>query len=97
MFKRNAKPLSHALSEFFDKNSSLREKLAEHKVVKGWREVLGEGVSHYTKQVYFRRGVLYVQLTSAVLRAELLMNKENLIKKMNDYAEMPIVRDIVIR
>lgn len=97
MFKRNAQPLSQALSEFFDKNSSLREKLAEHKVVKGWREVLGEGVSHYTKQVYFKRRILYVQLTSSVLRAELLMNKENLIKKMNDYAGMPIVQDIIIR
>lgn len=97
MFKKNAQPLSQALSEFFDKNNSLKEKLAEHKAVKGWREVLGQGVSYYTKNVYFKRGVLYVKLSSSVLRAELLMNKDNLIKKLNDYAGMPIVQDIVIR
>lgn len=97
MLKKNAQSLSEALSDFFDENSSLKEKLAEQRAVRGWREVLGEGVSTYTRNVYFSRNVLYVQLSSAVLRAELIMNKEGLIKKLNDYAESPIVRDIVFR
>jgi len=97
MLKKNAQPLSEALSDFFDENSTLKVKIAEHRAVRGWHEVLGVGVSKYTREVYFSRNVLYVHLTSAVLRAELLMNKEGLIKKINDYAEIPIVRDIVIR
>jgi len=97
MLKKNAQPLSDALSDFFDENSSLKVKLAEHRAVRGWREVLGEGVSQYTRNVYFSRNVLYVQLSSAVLRAELIMNKEGLIKKLNDHAGAPIVRDIVFR
>lgn len=97
MLKKNAQSLSEALSDFFDENSSLKEKLAEQRAVRGWREVLGEGVSMYTRNVYFSRNILYVQLSSAVLRAELIMNKEGLIKKLNDYAESPIVRDIVFR
>ncbi len=97
MLKKNAQPLSQALSDFFDENNTLKVKLAEHRAVRGWHEVLGEGVSKYTKEVYFRRNVLYVHLTSAVLRAELIMNKEGLIRKMNDYAGIPIVRDIVFR
>jgi len=95
MLKKNAQPLSQALSDFFDENSTLKVKLAEHRAVRGWHDVLGEGVSKYTREVYFRRNVLYVHLTSAVLRAELTMNKEALIRKMNDYAEIPVVRDIV--
>ncbi|MDD2246305.1 MAG: DUF721 domain-containing protein [Proteiniphilum sp.] len=97
MLKKNAQPLSKALSDFFEKNSALKNKMAEHRAIRGWSEVLGEAVSKYTGNVYFNRGVLYVQLTSAVLRAELLMNKEGLIKKLNDYAGLPIIRDIVIR
>ncbi len=97
MLKKNAQPLSEALSDFFDENSTLKVKFAEHRAVRGWREVLGEGVSKYTRDIYFSRNVLYVHLASAVLRAELLMNKEGLIKKINDYAEIPILRDIVIR
>jgi predicted nucleic acid-binding Zn ribbon protein len=97
MLKKNAQPLSEVLSDFFDENSTLKMKMAEHRVLRGWREVLGEGVSKYTREVYLNRNVLYVHLSSAVLRAELLMNKDGLIKKLNDHAEMPIVRDIVFR
>jgi hypothetical protein len=44
-----------------------------------------------------KRGTLYVQLASSVLRAELLMNKPALIKKLNEHAGMTVVRDIVLR
>lgn len=97
MKKKNIQPLSEVMSEFLEGHAGLRMKLAEHRAVKGWYEVLGEGVSKYTKNVYFRRNILYVQLTSSVLRAELLMNKEGLIEKINEYAEISVVRDIVLR
>lgn len=97
MFKKNAQPLAEVLSEFFNNNQALKVKFAEHRAVAGWREVLGEGVSHYTKNVYMKRDTLHVQLTSAVLRAELLMNKDGLIKKLNEYAGATVVRDIVLR
>ena len=97
MLKRNAQQLNNILSEFFDQNPELRTSVAEHRAVTAWRELLGEGVAHYTKNVYFKRNVLHVQLTSSVLRAELIMNKQNLIDRLNEYAEMEIVKDIVIR
>jgi len=97
MEKKYAQPLSEVLSNFFDNNGLLKSKLAEHRIVTAWREVLGESVSHYTKNVYFSRSILYVQLTSAVLRAELLMNKEALINKLNEYAGVKVVKDIVFR
>lgn len=97
MQKKNAQPLSDALSDFFDSNDLLKKKLAEHRVVRGWYELLGEGVAKYTRNVYYSRGILNVQLSSSVLRAELLMNKQGLIGKINDYAGMPVVRDIMLR
>ncbi|MDD2511992.1 MAG: DUF721 domain-containing protein [Proteiniphilum sp.] len=97
MLKKNAQPLSEALSDFFDANDSLKRKLAEHRAVRAWHELLGEGVSRYTRNIYFSRSVLYVQLSSSVLRAELLMNKQELIGKINGYAGMPVISDIVLR
>ncbi|MDD4776811.1 MAG: DUF721 domain-containing protein [Fermentimonas sp.] len=97
MEKKNSQPFSKALSDFFDVNRGLKMKLAEYRAVNGWHEVLGEGVSKYTRNVYFKRNILYVQLSSSVLRAELLMNKDGLIKKINEYAEAPVVKDIVLR
>ena len=97
MLKKNAQPIANILSEFFDENPGLKTSVAEHRAVSAWRELLGEGVSHYTKNVYFRRNVLHVQLSSSVLRAELIMNKRNLIDKLNEHAGMEIVKDIVFR
>ena len=97
MLKRNAQQLNDILLEFFNENPELKTSVAEHRAVSAWRELLGEGVAHYTKNVYFKRNVLHVQLTSSVLRAELIMNKQNLIDKLNEHAGMEIVKDIVIR
>lgn len=97
MQKKNAQPLSEVLSDFFSENNTLRVKLAEQRVVRGWNELFGEGISRYTGNLYFNRGTLYVHLTSAVLRAELLMNKEELIRKLNDHAGVPVVQDIMFR
>lgn len=97
MQKKNAQSLSEALSDFFNENSALKEKLAQQRVIRGWKELLGEGIAKYTGNLYFNRGILYVHLTSAVLRAELVMIREELIKKLNEHAGLPIIRDIVFR
>ena len=97
MIKRNAQDLRSILKEIMDENSMLKSRIAEQRVIRAWKEMLGEGVSMYTTNLYFKRGVLFVQLSSSVLRAELMMNKQNLIEKLNEYAEMKIIRDIVMR
>ena len=97
MKKKNAQPLSEVLSDFLDGHGNLKAKLAEHRAGKGWHDLLGEGVSKYTRSVYFSRNILYVQLSSSVLREELRMNKAGLIKKLNEHAGMPVIRDIVLR
>lgn len=97
MQKKNAQSLSEALSDFFNENSALKEKLAQQRVISGWKELFGEGIAKYTGNLYFNRGTLYVHLTSAVLRAELVMIKEELIKKLNEHAGLPVIRDIMFR
>ncbi|HTN69270.1 MAG TPA: DUF721 domain-containing protein [Dysgonamonadaceae bacterium] len=97
MFKRNAQDIGSILKKMLDENTLLKSRIAEKRVMKAWKEILGEGVSKYTTNLYFKRGVLFAHLSSSVLRAELMMNKKNLIEKLNKYAEMDIIRDIVLR
>ncbi len=97
MIKRDAQDLGSILNEIMGENSMLKSRIAEHRVLRAWKEMLGEGVTKYTTNLYFKRGVLFVHLNSSVLRAELMMNKKNLIEKLNQYAEMDILRDIVLR
>ena len=101
MIKRNARDIGTIIKEVLDERDSqlnhLQKGMAEKRVIRGLKEVLGEGVATYTSNIYFNRGVLIVYLNSSVLRAELMMNKQGLIDKLNEYAEAKIIRDILLR
>lgn len=97
MFKRDAQDLGSILKGLMEENTVLKSRIAEQRVLRAWKEMLGEGVSKYTSELYIKRGVLFVHLSSSVLRAELMINKSGLIKKLNSYAGMDIIRNIVLR
>jgi len=97
MLKRNSKSLGEIIEEFMEENSFIKTKIAEQRAVSAWSELLGSGVSKYTKSVYLKRNVLHVHLVSSVLRAELQMNKPQLIEKLNEVAGMTVVKDIILR
>lgn len=97
MRKRNTESIGEVLKQFFEENAFFKRKLAESRVVTGWPKLLGKGIASYTTNIYLKQGVLFVHLSSSVLRAELLMAKERLIKNLNDHAGMQVVNDIVFR
>lgn len=97
MRKRNTETIGEALRQFFEENQFFKRKVAESRVVTGWPKLLGQMIASYTTNIYLRHGILYVHLSSSVLRSELLMAKEPLIKKLNEHAGMYVVNDIVFR
>ena len=71
---------------FFEDNTELYEKMMEIRVQRAWGEVLGPTIMQYTRNIYVRDKVLHVSLTSSVLRSELTLCRERLVKSLNDYA-----------
>ena len=94
MMHRNAQTLGDAIREFFEDNAELRGKI---RVMRAWGEILGPMVAQYTRNIYVKDKVLYVSLTSSVLRSELVLCRERLVKSLNDYAGSEVIQDIVIR
>ena len=90
MMHRNAQTLGDAIREFFEDNAELRGKILEIRVIRAWGEILGPMVAQYTRNIY-------VSLTSSVLRSELVLCRERLVKSLNDYAGSEVIQDIVIR
>lgn len=97
MRKRNTESLGEVLRQFFEENPFFRRKLAESKVISGWGKILGSAVASYTTNIYFRNNILYVHLSSSVLRAELIMVKDRIILNMNTHVGMDVVQDIIFR
>lgn len=97
MRKKNTETIGEALKQFFNENLFFRQKLAESRILSGWPVLLGKTIASYTTDIYIRKDKLYVHLSSSVLRSELLMAKEQLIKKLNNIAGMPVISDIIFR
>ena len=97
MRKRNTESIGEVLRQFFEENQFFKRKFAESRAVTGGSKLMGSMISSYTTNIYLRNGVLYVSLSSSVLRSELMMAKDKLITKLNEHAGMPVVNDIVFR
>ena len=62
-----------------------------------WPQVMGEAIARYTGDVFVRNQVLYVQLKSPALKANLMMGREALVQKLNDFVGAQVIRSIVFR
>lgn len=89
--------IGEVLRDIFEENTEMYEKILEIRIKRAWGVVLGDMVLQYTRNVYVKDRVLYVSLTSSVLRNELLLCRERLVKSLNEYARSEAIRDIVIR
>ncbi len=89
-------PLAEAIQDYI-KAMKLERGLGELALISSWEEVTGKAIASRTKKLYIRDGILYVHLSSSVVRNELLMLRQELMKKLNRKAGSEIIRDIVLR
>ncbi|MBF7090099.1 DUF721 domain-containing protein [Flavobacterium sp. ALJ2] len=66
-------------------------------VKEAWRQLMGNGVNSYTRNVVLKGTTLYVELTSSVLREELTHGKSKIITMINEELRRDVVRDVVLR
>lgn len=73
----------------------LRGKLNEVTVVASWERVMGKAVALKTKEVYVSKGKLFVRLTSAPLKHELIMAKTRVLEILNAEVGSEVVTEVV--
>lgn len=67
----------------------------EHRLIEAWPEVMGQGIARYTKDLQIRDSVLYVRITSSVIRAELQAGRKSLAERLNQYVGAHVIERIV--
>jgi hypothetical protein len=97
MRRKNAQTIGEVLNDFFKENTELRKRILEIRIKRAWGEVLGPMIQQYTRNIYIKNNTLYVSLTSSVLRNELTLSRDKVIKSLNDYAGSPVIHTIIIR
>jgi hypothetical protein len=92
----NDSSIGDILKEIIQANK-LEKGLNQISVADAWKNLMGNGVNNYTKDVILKGSTLYVELTSSVLREELTYGKSKIITMINEELGSEIVKDVVLR
>lgn len=95
MKRSESQPISSVLEEFFKDNPQLTDRIAETRLKASWGKLLGTSVAAYTTTMYIKNRCLYVRLTSAVVKNELLYCREQLVKNLNASVDREVITDII--
>lgn len=79
------------------KKYGAEDKIAEMRLIRAWDELLGKSVGKYTKNLYIKDKKLFVSITSSIVKTEVLIVRETLIKRLNEKAGKEIINQIIIR
>ncbi len=96
MRRNKAESLGDILRQFL-RQEGLETPLNERRMVSAWSEVMGEGVARYTGEVFVKNGVLYVQLKSPALRSNLMMSRDLLVRRLNEFVGAQVIQNIIFR
>jgi len=96
MKRTDPQSIGELLDKLF-KSPDIAVKIAEGALPDTWRKVVGPLVAEQTRQVRFIKGTLYVHVTSAVIRTELMMQRAALVKAINNHTGFEIVKQVVVQ
>ena len=96
MERKEVRKIDSLLDQFV-KSNRLEKGLAEYRLMKSWKGLLGISVAKKTKSLRIQNRKLFVTHHSSVVRNELSLIKESLIPKLNEAAGMDVIDDVVLR
>jgi len=96
MRRSNTQPLKEVIQEYLEA-LKMKQKIKEVSLLSSWEEVVGKTISRSTGDIYIKDKKLYVILKSSVIRNELLLIKDQLIKKLNEAVNANVIYEIILK
>ena len=91
---KNEHYLQDLVSSFLDTNRK-KELFGEQAILKLWNEEMGAFIVSHTKSLTIKNGVLGVKITHAALKFELIAQKSQIIRKLNNAVGIEVLKDIM--
>lgn len=96
MFKRDVQQLKDLIMRNL-RVQGLETPLLQKRLIDEWPEVMGEMIAGYTQNLYIRNQTLFVHMTNPALRADLSMERKEIVRKLNEKVGSQVITDIVFR
>jgi predicted nucleic acid-binding Zn ribbon protein len=91
--KSNEQTLGAAIEHFLG-SKKLIQRYREIGLLRDWESVMGPAIAKHTTEINIRNKILYVRLDSAVLKQELSMAREQLVRKLNEESGHDIINNV---
>ncbi|RYG29735.1 MAG: DUF721 domain-containing protein [Chitinophagaceae bacterium] len=88
--------LKDALGEFLN-NSKMKSGLQAVQLESVWEEIMGKTIARYTDKLQILQTTLYISTTVAPLKNELIYQKENIIRRVNEALGSKVISDVIKR
>jgi predicted nucleic acid-binding Zn ribbon protein len=96
MRKSQTQKISDVVREYLHE-LQIDRKLKEVNLVSHWELTMGKTVAVRTDKIYIKNRILYIHVTSSVLKTELLMMRQQIVDKLNENAGEKLIDELVIR
>lgn len=88
--------LQDAIQQFLHK-SRLKNGVQALQIENAWEEIMGKTIAKYTDKIQLINQTLYISSSVAPLKNELIYQKENIIKRVNEAMGITCVKEVVIQ
>ena len=93
MRKSNTEQLGNILRRYL-REEGLETPLNQHRLINDWPDVMGQGIMQYTGERFIKGQTLYVQIRSSILKQELMMSRQTLVRRLNEHIQAQVITDI---
>ena len=93
MSKKDLEIFRDAFSKFL-KAEHLDEKFDQRQIIQSWERIMGRPVATRTTKMYFRDGILFVELSSAALKQELNNSRLLIMERIEEYMGKKVMADV---
>ena len=93
MFKRDVIQIKDLILRNL-RAQGLETPLLQKRLMDAWPTVMGETIASYTGNLFIRNQTLFVHLTSPALRADLSMQRREIVRRLNEHVGEQVIADI---
>lgn len=91
----NLKSMMELMNEF-TQQKNIKKPLQEATVVNLWQPLMGDLINKYTEKIFVKNKVLFIQVSQAALKNELLYLQEQIIEKINKEIGEEAINKVVL-
>jgi predicted nucleic acid-binding Zn ribbon protein len=83
--------------KYFLNHSRLKGSIQALQIEDVWEQIMGKTIAKYTDKIQIQGKTLYITTSMAPLKQELLYQKDNILKRVNETLGENVIKDVVIQ